>query len=134
MPHKALKRDRPGMSPLDARDRVRQLCLALPGTWEKLSHGEATFWVRTKMFATLASAGNHHGAGRDAVWCKSSAVTQDLLISRSPERYFSPPYVGTSGWVGIHLDNSPDWTEVADRLAHAHALAAAPPKRAKGRR
>jgi hypothetical protein len=31
-------------------------------------------------------------------------VTQGLLLARSPERYFAPPYVGSSGWVGIDLD------------------------------
>ena len=63
-------------------------------------------WVGKKMFATLASKANHHGAGRDAVWCKATHVTQDLLVARSPERYFAPPYVGASGWVGIYLDDA----------------------------
>ena len=109
-------------SPLD---RIRRLCLTLPNTWEKLSHGEPTFWVRKKMFATFANADNHHGAGRHAIWCKATHATQDMLITRSPTRYFSPPYVGPSGWVGIYLDGKPDWAEVADRLAHAHELASA---------
>ncbi len=104
--------------------RLRRLCLALPDAWEKVSHGEPTFWVGKKMFATFASRENHHGAGRDAVWCKATHATQDLLIARSPDRYFAPPYVGASGWVGIHLDGAPDWGEVAERLRHAHELAA----------
>jgi hypothetical protein len=107
-------------------DRLRRLCLALPGAWEKLSHGEPTFWVGKKMFATFADAGNHHGSGRHAVWCKATHVTQQLLIARSPERYFAPPYVGPSGWLGMHLDEAPDWAEVAERLLHAHELAAPP--------
>ena len=109
-------------SPLD---RVRRLCLTLPNTWEKLSHGEPTFWVGKKMFASFANADNHHGAGRHAIWCNATHATQDLLITRAPTRYFSPPYVGPSGWVGIYLDGKPDWAEVADRLAHAHELASA---------
>lgn len=113
-------------SPLN---RLRRVCLALPDAWEKVSHGEPTFWVGKKMFATFASKANHHGAGRDAVWCKATHVTQDLLIARSPERYFAPPYVGASGWVGIYLDDAPDWSEVEDRLRHAHELAA--PARAR---
>ena len=91
-------------SPLD---RLRRICLALPGAWEKES-----------------SAANHHGAGRHAVWCKATHVTQGLLLARSPERYFAPPYVGSSGWVGIYLDAAPEWAEVAERLLHAHELAA----------
>ena len=117
-------------SPLD---RLRRLCLAHPGAWEKVSHGEPTFWVGKKMFASFANAENHHGAGRHTVWCKADHLTQDLLVRRAPERYFSPPYVGPSGWVGIYLDKSPDWSEVAERLAHAHELAA-PAKRKTPRR
>ena len=34
-------------------DRIRRLCLALPNTWEKLFHGEPTFWVGKRMFCQL---------------------------------------------------------------------------------
>ena len=104
-------------------ERIRRLCLALPGTWEKVSHGEPTFWVRKTMFATFADAANHHGAGRHAVWCKATHVTQDLLVRQDPARYFRPPYVGPSGWVGVYLDRRPNWAQVAERLTHAHELA-----------
>ena len=69
-------------SPLE---RLRRACLALPGAWEKLSHGEPTFWAGKRMFASFANADNHHGAGRYAVWCKATHATQDMLIARSPE-------------------------------------------------
>jgi predicted DNA-binding protein (MmcQ/YjbR family) len=108
-------------SPLE---KLRTVCLALPDTWEKISHGEPTFWVGKRMFASFANANNHHGAGRHAVWIKATHTTQDLLVSRSPERYFVPPYAGVAGWVGIFLDRRPKWSEVAERLAHAHGLAA----------
>ena len=112
------------MPPSSPVDRIRRLCLALPDAWEKVSHGEPTFWVGKKMFATFANAANHHGAGRHAVWCKATSVTQDLLVQRDSPRYFRPPYVGASGWVGIYLDRRPNWVQVAERLAHAHQLAA----------
>ena len=67
--------------------RIRHLCLALPDAWEKVSHGEPTFWVGKTMFATFADAANHHGAGRHAVWCKATHVTQDLLVQQDPARY-----------------------------------------------
>ena len=85
------------------------------------------------MFATFANAANHHGAGRHAVWCKATPVTQDLLLTRAPDRYFRPPYVGPSGWVGIYLDRDQDWKEVAERLAHAHELAKPAVRRQRGR-
>ncbi len=103
--------------------RLRRLCLALPGAWEKTSHGEPTFWAGKKMFASFANGATHHGRGRHAVWCKSNHMTQELLIAKSPDRYFSPPYVGVSGWVGVYLDGDVDWDGVVERLQHAHALA-----------
>lgn len=104
-------------------DRVRRLCLALPDTWEKLSHGEPTFWVGKRTFANFADADNHHGAGRHAVWCKAAPVNQELLIAQDPKRYFSPPYVGPSGWIGIYLDGRVSWKAVQLRLEEAHQLA-----------
>ena len=108
-------------------ERLRKMCLSFPETFEKTSHGEPTFWVGKKMFATFADARNHHGGGRHAVWCKATPMTQDLLVSRAPDCYFVPPYVGPSGWVGIYLDRTPDWAAVAERLGDAYRLAA--PKR-----
>ncbi len=104
--------------------RLRRACLAFPEAYEKISHGEPTFWAGKKMFATFANAGNHHGNGRHAVWCKATHMTQSLLVGRQPDRYFVPPYVGSSGWVGMYLDRQPDWDEVSARLRDAYRLVA----------
>jgi hypothetical protein len=105
-------------------ERLRQTCLAFPDAYEKVSDGEPTFWVGKKMFASFVDASHHHGAGRHAVWCKSTPLNQDLMVSRLPDRYFVPPYVGPSGWVGIYLDRRPAWTVVADRLRESYKLVA----------
>ncbi len=63
-----------------------------------------------------ASATNHHGAGRHAVWIKAVAANQALMVKDAPERFFVPPYVGPSGWVGVWLDQKPDWAEIRDLL------------------
>ena len=105
-------------------DQLRSLSLALPDAWEKISHGEPTFWVHKRMFAVFASAQNHHGAGRDAVWCKAVHMTQEIVVARWPDRYFVPPYVGTSGWFGMYLDRRPNWSEVADRVEGSYRLVA----------
>ena len=113
--------------PASPIDRLRRICLALPEAHEVQAHGEPTFRVRNKMFATFADASNHHGRGRHAVWCKSDFVTQELLVTRSPDRYFVPAYMGPSGWVGIYLDRKPDWAEVSERLRQSYLMVA--PKR-----
>lgn len=87
-------------------ERVRRLCLALPETSERLSHGEPTFFVHKKVFVMFA--GNHHGDGRIAVWLPVPAGIQVALIESSPATYFKPPYVGVRGWVGIELDRISD--------------------------
>jgi hypothetical protein len=86
--------------------RVRQLCLALPETSEKLSHGEPTFFVGKKVFVMFAD--NHHDDGRVAVWLPAPPGARPSLIESSPDVYFRPPYVGHRGWVGIELDHIND--------------------------
>jgi hypothetical protein len=104
--------------------RLRRLCLALPEAHEVEAWGEPTFRVRNKMFAMYAAPNNHHGDGRPAVWCKAAAGNQALMVKAEPDRYFAPPYVGPSGWVGIWLDRQPDWAEVDDLLRDSYRLIA----------
>jgi hypothetical protein len=107
--------------------RLRKLCLALPEAHEVEAWGEPTFRVRNKLFAMYADADNHHGAGRAAVWCKAAPGNQALMVRAEPERFFVPPYVGPSGLIGVYLDRSPDWNEIADLLQDSYRLTA--PKR-----
>jgi hypothetical protein len=111
----------PARAPLD---RLRTICLGFPGAHEVEAWGEPTFRVKNKLFAMYASSGTHHGAGRPGVWIKSAAVTQDMLVRAEPARYFVPPYVGKSGWVGAFLDKKPDWEVIDDLLRDAYRLTA----------
>ena len=97
--------------------RLRRICLSLPQAHEVEAWGEPTFRVKGgKIFAMYAHASNHHGAGRHSVWIKATKENQALMIRAQPDRFFSPPYVGPSGWVGVYLDKSPDWDEVRELL------------------
>ena len=87
-------------------ERVRRLCLALPDTSEKLSHGEPTFFVHKKVFVMFAN--DHHNDGHLAVWLPVPDGFQGSLIKTSPAIYFRPPYVGARGWVGIGLTRVSD--------------------------
>jgi hypothetical protein len=86
--------------------RVRRMCLSIPGTIEKLSHGEPTFFTPKRVFAMFAN--DHHDDGRIAVWLPAAAGVQTALIEEAPEIYFRPPYVGPSGWVGVELSKVDD--------------------------
>ena len=117
------------MTPMaqDQVARVRAICLALPGTSERLSHGEPTFFVGKKVFTMFAN--NHHNDGRLAVWIPVPAGAQPMLIEANPEKFFKPPYVGVRGWVGIVLAQIDD-AELAHHLETAWWLIA--PKRRRG--
>lgn len=103
----------------DALARLRAICLSLPEAHEVEAWGEPTFRVKNKIFAMHASSGNHHGAGRPAVWMLSISLEQDLVIRSRPDRYFKPPYVGPSGWIGAWLDKNPPWSEIEELVRDA---------------
>ena len=106
--------------------RLRRICLALPETTEKVSHGEPTFFARKKVFAMFAN--NHHNDGHVAVWLPVAPGAQATLMQSAPETYFRPPYVGVKGWVGIELSQISD-EDLAVHLHEAHRLIAPPKKR-----
>jgi hypothetical protein len=101
-------------------ERIRAICLGLPETSERLSHGAPTFFVREKK-AFLMVLTNHHGDGRFAIWCAAPAGMQRMLVDTDPERFFVPPYVGHRGWLGMRLDRALDWNELAGIAEDAYA-------------
>ncbi len=92
-------------------ERLRAICLALPETTERLSHGEPTWFIRGKRSFVMFS--NHHHGGPLGFWCAAPPGAQDVLVSAAPDRFFVPPYVGHRGWLGVRLDVPVDWDEVA---------------------
>jgi hypothetical protein len=101
--------------------RVRRICMALPETMEKLSHGEPTFFVRKKVFAMCSN--NHHNDGHVAVVLPAAIGIQAMLIDTAPEKFYRPPYVGVRGWVGVELDRVTD-EELAFHVHEAWRLIA----------
>jgi hypothetical protein len=100
-------------------ERLRKICTALPEANEKLSHGEPTWFAgKGKVFAMLDD--HHHGSGRLAVWLPQPLGAQEALIDADPVRFFRPPYVGVSGWVGVALDAKPDWGVIAGLVRQAY--------------
>ena len=95
---------------------VRKLCLAMPEVSERLSHGSPAWFIRGKK--TLAMfVDDHHGDGILGIWVPAFPGVQQELVDTEPDRFFRPPYVGPSGWVGVHLDRDVDWDEI-DAILH----------------
>ncbi len=102
-------------------ERVRRICLALPETWEKISHGEPTWFVNKKVFAMFSN--NHHHDGHIAVTVPAAIGIQEMLVKKAPKKFYRPPYVGVRGWVGIEVDQVSD-KELAVHLREAWLLIA----------
>jgi predicted DNA-binding protein (MmcQ/YjbR family) len=102
-----------------ADERLRAICLALPGCEERPAWGDPTWRVRGRIFAMTK-----RGDGRHSVWLKAPAGAQEVLVAADPARFFAPPYVGPKGWIGIRLDHAPDWGEIAAMVRRSYALTA----------
>ncbi len=124
----AMTLSRPGQTSLvidDPLPRLRAICLALPETTERLSHGEPTFFVRDKK--VFVSYADHHHDGRLSFWCHAPAGAQQALVKSDPRRFFVPPYVGGRGWIGVYLDVTRDeafWHEIAELIEDAYRMVA----------
>ncbi|WP_326637576.1 MmcQ/YjbR family DNA-binding protein [Streptosporangium sp. NBC_01755] len=106
----------------DLLESLRRLCLALPESTERLSHGEPAWFVRgKKMFVMYA---DHHHDDRLAFWCAAPPGVQEALQAEAPQRFFRPPYVGHRGWLGVYLDVPQDWAELAEIVADAYRAVA----------
>jgi hypothetical protein len=103
-----------------ALERLRRICLALPETSERLSHGAPTFFVRGKR-AFLMLLTDHHADGRFAIWCAAPTGMQQALVDGDPERFFIPPYVGHRGWLGVRLDRDLPWEQIEGIVEDAYA-------------
>ncbi len=106
--------------------QVRRCCLELPDVTERPSHSAPTFFVKGRKAFVTAWLDGHHGNTFPHLWCAAPPGAQAGLVGASPDRFFRPPYVGARGWVGVRLDGSVDWDEVADLCEQAYRTVAGP--------
>lgn len=100
-------------------ERLRAICLALPGADEKLSHGRPNFFTK-KVFAVFGGVlrGDHDPEpfGQALLFLPEPADRPALL---GDGRMFEPAYLGPYGWLGLQLRNDDgvpgvDWAEVGE--------------------
>lgn len=106
----------------DPLTNLRGLCLALPETTERLSHGEPTWFIRDKK--TFVTYADHHHDDRLAFWCAAPTAVQQSMVASDPDRFFVPAYVGHRGWLGVYLDVPVDWGEIAEIVEDAYRMVA----------
>ena len=94
-----------------ALKRLRAVCLAFPEVSERFSHSAPSFFIREKKTLCMF-VDDHHGDGILGIWCPAFPGVQEEMVAAEPDRFFRPPYVGPSGWLGVRLDRDVDWEEV----------------------
>ncbi|HWI43753.1 MAG TPA: MmcQ/YjbR family DNA-binding protein [Nocardioides sp.] len=127
MPHPIMfGDDDPGLAEL------REICLALPGAVEVVSHGRPCFKAseKGKVFATfgagLKTGPKTHVRIDSALCVKIDPL--DLPAIEADERFFHPMYAGATTWRATDLARPGiDWDEVAELVDASYRLVA--PKR-----
>jgi hypothetical protein len=106
----------------DPLSKIREAALELPGSEERLSHGQPTFFVAGKQFAQFRN--DHHGDRKMVVCVRVSSLDeQAMLIEADPGTYSKPAYLPS--WVSINVaGDSVDWGHIGDRIAESWELAA----------
>jgi predicted DNA-binding protein (MmcQ/YjbR family) len=99
-----------------------QVCLTLGEVVEKEAWGECTF--RAIGGSMFAMTDNNHQSGHQAIWIKAPAMVQEILINSDPGKFFKPAHLGPKGWVGVRLNDSSDWDELAALLTNGYRLSA----------
>ena len=88
----------------DPLPRLRALCLALPETNERLSHGEPTWFVRDKK--VFVNYSDHHHDDRLGFWCAAPVGIQEASDSGA-NPFLSPKFAGeTARFVMLAGDQS----------------------------
>lgn len=104
--------------------QVRRLAAAFPNSEEKISHGRPAFFTK-KVFAYYGGS-----VKVDGEWIQhphSIMVLPDESDRRAlleDGRVFVPAYLGPSGWIGVDLDASTDWSEITELLDASYRLTA----------
>lgn len=105
-------------------DRLRAVCLSFPAVSERLSHGSPAFFVRDKATFLQFWVDGHHDDEFPHIICAAPPGVQEALIASNPDRFFRPPYVGHRGWIGVRMDGTVEWAEVAELCEDAYRVVA----------
>jgi predicted DNA-binding protein (MmcQ/YjbR family) len=105
-------------SPQRVLDRLRRLCLALPGTCETPTWGHPNFRAGKKIFAAFHA----DSAGSPCIWLKLGPLASD--VTRGDPR-FSPSRHGAHRWGGLRADLPLDWSRVRELVLGSYRLTAA---------
>ena len=108
-------------------NKLRKVCLAVPGSEETVSFGHPSFGINGKIFAVLEEY-----KGELGICVKVEKELQDIFL-KDP-RFFQTPYIGKHGWVTLRVSAARlNWSEVAD-LVKASGRLVTPASKAAGKK
>jgi hypothetical protein len=105
--------------------RLREICLALPGAAEKVSHGRPCFFTK-KIFAIYGAVekGDHHSGRFDESVLVLPDPDETAALLEDP-RFFVPAYWGPYGWIGLDFTAADvDWDEVRELVDSSFRMTA----------
>src|SRR5437764_12242456 len=101
---------------MNALDRLRKICLALPDAEEKLGHGHPVFYVGKKCFAAFELQGD-----RAAIAVRIDPL--DAGIFADDARFFATPY-GRGKWISLWADGQVDGKLDAQLVEQSYRMVA----------
>ena len=97
-------------------NQMREICMALPGTEEKISYGHPSFATGRGIYAVLEEYG-----GELSLCVKVGLDVQGVFLKDS--RFYRTPYTGHQGWISLKVHAAPlDWEEIGELLTGSHQL------------
>ncbi len=100
---------------VDPLQAIRDIALAFPEATERETWGNPTFRVRDRIFVSHSVDDD----GRHGLVMKAAPGEQESLLAEG-EPFFLPAYVGSKGWIGIHVDGDTDWRAVAELVVDSY--------------
>ncbi len=116
-----------GVTEQQVLERMRGICLALPGTQEVITHGHPAFSNSKGIYAVLEEY-----RGELSICVKVGREVQGIFLE--DRRFYRTPYIGNQGWVSLKVHAAPlDWEEIGELLSGSYQLVGPAAKRTAGR-
>jgi predicted DNA-binding protein (MmcQ/YjbR family) len=96
--------------------KMRKICMALPGTIEKISHGHPSFATKKGVYAVIEEY-----KGELSICVNVGRGVQAIFLE--DPRFYPTPYAAKNGWVSLKVHAAPlDWEEIAGLLEGSYKL------------
>jgi predicted DNA-binding protein (MmcQ/YjbR family) len=96
-------------------ERLRKICLALPGATETINFGHPFFRFNKKPFCVF------HGT-EDQPAIAFKVLKNEAGIFLEDPRFLKTPYMHHNGWVSLHASGKLDWKEITELVKASYGL------------